>query len=454
MAPVEAFQASVQWLAKWTLLMMVYVFWDTLCGLAATRVWLVLRDWLQFPKDSFAWSFEQVSINWGFLSGSTRIEVRKFRWGNPRGFNKYDYFLEVKRATIVVDVASLYRHLVAKTEDAVGVEYVETEGVTTNLERRRGELNLWACLGLGEDEARRRLEEAKGQFGDRLEEDFDPDDFEETDEIEEEEAPVSRHWGLKFLGAYAVQRVTVRKVKARVEAFAVARDASDAALKIERFELSKKQLRASKRRRSMYIDELVWKTSLAVAKKATAVNTLGLASAGLNVAQDRARAATKSITQTIAGAALNLTHATALRGASEGGGDGGQKGVVVVVHEAKHCGTESLPKPACYVKLWQKDGAKAKSTVAPNSRNPNFNDHTLTLRPFDREKPLKVQMFAKRTLASDVPIAPKLDVQLSDDGTSLSDWFYFRAENAEPETEENPNKIPAVRLTLRFAPSS
>lgn len=464
---MDRFQALVQGVAKCIIVLTLYVLWDRICGAVVTKLWQFLKEqYLQINAGAYAWQFGSISISWGLISGSTRVEIRKFRWFNPKGFRTYEYFLDIKRMELVVDAASAVRFFVLGRKQPICVEYIEAEGVTVNLERRRDELNLWAALGLTEEEAQNTIKQAYEQWS---AEDFDETGEEEGDfeEVVEQDTAlggddeaVSRHWGLKFLGAYAVRRLTVRRVKARIEAFAVSKHASDKPLKVERFEMAKKQLRASKKRRSMYIDELVWKSSLAIARKATASNAAGLVSTGVNAARDKARAASKRLGGSLTSYALNFTHSTASRGDVLTGSDAPYDSLEVVLHEGKHMSLPDLPKPSCYVKFRiGKDSAKASSPVASNSRNPHFNDYTVTLQPILETK-LKIQVFAKRVFAQDLQIGGRLDISLDalpSDGSTHTAWFALpRAESVPPPrdddgvSETTQEKGPALRLSLRL----
>lgn len=395
----------------------LYVWWDYVLGWLVTKIWSRLKFYLELP--GYELQFGSISIEWGLFTRSTRVEVQKFVWNVPRFKG---YFLQIQRCEVVLDIYAFIRKA---AKPIVAVERVEIEGVTVNLDRRK-ELNLWVALGMTEDEGAEKAQQ--------MENDTMPDDSEVLEDVDEAEYERT---------AFEVRRLTVRHVKARLDAF-VLKKSSDRTLTMEKLELSKKELRASKKRRSMYFDELVWKSTMALVKKATKDNPLGLATTGFKVAGQSARHSAKSASRGFSSTLMNITRTTS-RDLSD------SKGVEITVHEAKHLRLpDGSAKPSCYIVV----GENHKSRIVPFTRNPDFDDFVVHL---PSSQPLKIRAYIKQIFGDDKQIGLDLDIPidlLPEDGSLLTDWWEFPNTPEQEELHRDKPKIkaPSVRLSLRRPP--
>lgn len=397
----------------WLVLLGVYVVWDRVAGLVVTSAckWLFTK----LKKPSFRWSFETIEVTWSVVRGELKTTVWGFRWLAPKQFK--DCFVELRRCELRLDLRSAYRAYSAKTPLVVPV--VEVEGVTVNLERRKGELSLWAALGLSENEGKQAALAA-------------------ADMMEEEEETPGKRWGLKKLGMFAIERLTIRTIKANVDAFISATDTKGGQpLKIETFELTK-QLRH--KRGGLYLDELIWKTSMAIARKASADNPVGLVRAAAGAVGDRTMVGVKSTSKGVVSAALNATQSTAVKVHARLAATTSIGAIECRVVKGKHLELPGQPKPSTYVKLQLgRKGVKAKTAVVSSTRNPVF-DKTLNMSPVESiDLDLRVQIWAKQLLKKDIMIGATLKIplaEISQTATEEEKWFEI-PDKGEGEDEED-----------------
>ncbi|KAJ8608381.1 hypothetical protein CTAYLR_008156 [Chrysophaeum taylorii] len=414
-------------LVRFLLVLGVYCALDHILGLVVTLAlrWL-FRDYLELP--SFDWTVRSISLGWAWFE-DVRLEINGFVWQNPAKYSSY--FVAVKRLETRFPLRDLLAIYVFGERKPLPVSSIEAEDITVNLERRKGELSLWAALGLTEAEGREQIEEAHAAYG---KDKFDEDDFDDFGE-DEYAGEESAHHGLEVLGQFEVKRLTLRNVKARVGAFLATSDTKvqEEPLKVLRFELVK--LRKGKRR-GLFLDELVWKSTLAIVRKFSADNPFGLLRRGAAAAADKTKHAAKSAARAVDNLALNATQTTRVRVNDRIDRNIGS--LDVVVKEAKHVSLPNEPKPSTYVKLQLgKKGVKAKTTVVSYTRNPSF-QQSFVLAPVESlDIDLRVQIFAKHAFSKDPRVGGTLKLPLSKIRPGES-WYPIPSEdNEDPQDNDD-----------------
>jgi len=505
-------------------LLVLYASWDYVLGFLVTQLLakvLFTARYLDLP--SFAWSFEWIAISFGVTE--CRVAVGTFRWANPPKHRVHPFFLELKRVELRFDARPTLRWLAGRLGVGVvpvppsgasqgapvttttpkrpiyAVASLEVEGVTINLERKNGKLNLWGALGMTEDEVLTRAEAQRCDVDDEDRGDHDDDAaaaaFEEVDEpaaSAEEEEPQQqskRHWS-KFLGEFAVERATIRSVKSRVEAFVRPSDTTavcEDPVKIRCIDMTKRALRPQKltkkklasgnRRQGLFLDELIWRLIWRVTHEVWRAPQV--ASLAGKIAKDHSKAAVKSTGKTIQSLVLNATHPTrqherrdgahaaatgagsssrSLSSSTTESGGAGVETLRVRVHDGKHLATDKLKKPSTYVKLAVgKTGAKAKSPVVAGTRNPEFDfavDLPVPMTCVGDDPDLRVQVVHRPMLAGrETRLFPTLKIPLADvrlaPGRAIHATWYDFAIHGPPEDDDDDEDAAARREVVEMA---
>mmetsp|Transcript_23219 Transcript_23219/g.27922 ORF Transcript_23219/g.27922 Transcript_23219/m.27922 type:complete len:490 (+) Transcript_23219:68-1537(+) len=476
----------------WLLVIVIYCTSEFILGKILT---IGLR--LFFQKngmDFFDWNFGYVSLRLGITE--VRLEIGHFEWRNPVKFAKnFTNFLELKRVEIRIDPRPLLTYIkgIMKSEKDLRIVHVipalEVEGVTVNLVRKDGELSLWPALGLSEVQAVEKYDQVPD-----IEPNFDEegDDFVDTNDTsidllsqneshDSTNVKIPKHWS-KFLGEFIVDRVVVRHVRARPEAFLVkSRDTKrdqTPVIKQRYIELSKRQLRPDyatkkklKKRKGLYLDEVIWRAIKVVTKQVWADKNVR-AIAG-NATKDTVNSAFRSLGTSMQSKALNATHSAPKikvgNTKDENNYYPDQFALRVQILQAKYLPkTTNSKKPSTYVKLAiGKKLVKAKSDIVANSCNPEFN-FSADLAPIEIHQPLKVQLLTHGLFSKDTKLLPTLKVPIDHLFTPSAPpqedlWLSFPSSSVDDEDDDqddaadippttlddiNNNKTPCIHLVL------
>ena len=461
--------------------MLVYLFFDYLLGFAAT--------WAAKHFTGFDIEIKWVSIQWGWTELS--LVVGPLKWKNPAKYTETPFFLKVGRITLRLLPASVVAHVrggLGPAAAPVDVDNFEVEGVALHLERNAKGLNLWAALGLSDEEGA-DLAEASKRRGEAEGANFDPDAFDDGGEGAEPLAPgassascpdaaadsagAEEESGLRALGLFRVERVCVRGCRLNVDAFLKASKTKGEGtnfIKIQCLELVHGELRPGRRsgrgeKAGLYLDEVVNKVVWRVVDAVANSNKGALLKAAAGAAADQGVAAVKrasnATVKTTGAALLNATHTSAVKvnarlaaASPEAAARFAADRLEVTVLSGKHLRAKDRPKPTAYCKIQiGKKGVKAKTKVSTASNNPDWNE-TIALAPVESlDLDLRVQVYDRHLFHADAQTGGTLKIPLASlqPDVDVEDWFAIPPEDdaADPAAKDQ-----AVKLKLRLVSSS
>ena len=103
-----------------------------------------------------------LSIHLGW--SEVTISLGPLVWRNPKKFQETPFLLKLGRVSLRLSPRSVYAHLAGGGGGAappVDVDNFEVEGVKLHLERNAKGLNLWAALGVSDEEGQARADESR-----------------------------------------------------------------------------------------------------------------------------------------------------------------------------------------------------------------------------------------------------------------------------------------------------
>eukprot|EP00629_Pelagomonadales_sp_RCC1024_P005991 CAMPEP_0119295678 /NCGR_PEP_ID=MMETSP1329-20130426/50178_1 /TAXON_ID=114041 /ORGANISM="Genus nov. species nov., Strain RCC1024" /LENGTH=460 /DNA_ID=CAMNT_0007296597 /DNA_START=180 /DNA_END=1562 /DNA_ORIENTATION=- len=448
----------------WTLVCIAYLALDFILGALATYA---VRKITEF----------NIRIEWLSVQLGVReltVTIGPTRWLNPKEFKVTPFFVDIPRITVRLRPKSVWRFLRVSKEIPIEVDNVEIEGVVAHVERDgKGRLNLWAALGVSEEQqaqisSHAAAAAASGAAGGGGDGDDDVDLFEEdgSDEplfgagAEEPDAPEAEG------GAQLrVRRFCLRGATLDVDAFLRASKTSKRDLKknnvgiqnLEMLDLLRPPKGSKRRDRGggLYVSELAskitWRVVQRVAKKNSGVLVLaGLGALGDHVVADLRAAGGKGV-KAIGKELLNATQHTAVKIHDRLLGlTGVADRLVVTVHAAKHIALTG--KPSAYVKVQiGKKGVKQKTKAATASANPEWGQR-LKLAPVESlDLDLRVQIFDRRVFQEDVRLGGTLKIPLrrfagtgpGRETPAVEEWFELPLGD-----DANTGKDPQVKLSI------
>lgn len=437
-------------------LFVLYLALDYLLGFAATQAIKYFTSYdIQITWLSIHLGWSEVTISLGPLI-----------WRNPKKFQETPFLLKLGRVSLRLSPRSVYAHLAGGGGGAappVDVDNFEVEGVKLHLERNAKGLNLWAALGVSDEEGQARADESRACDAAGR---FDPAAFD--DDGTDEAAPGAAACAAAddALARLRVERICVRGCRFNVDAFLKASktkaDAKENVVKIRCLELVHDELRPSAKsgrdvKGGLHADEVVSRLVWRVVDEVTKGNAGVLLKAAAGAAADQSIAAVKNASnagvKATGGAILNAGHRTSVKvndRLKDGFTEFAAEKLEIWVLGGKHL----AGKPSAYLKLQiGKKGVKAKTKVATASSNPAWHE-LVELAPVESlDLDLRVQVYDRRLLQGDAQRGATLKLPLADLEPNVEKDAWFTVPPADGDTRAAGGKEPAVHLKLRLVVS-
>ena len=434
----------------------LYLALDYLMGFALTQAIKYCTDYdVQITWLSIHLGWSEVTISLGPLI-----------WRNPKKFQETPFLLKLGRVSLRLSPRSVYAHLAGGGGGAappVDVDNFEVEGVKLHLERNAKGLNLWAALGVSDEEGQARADESRACDAAGR---FDPAAFD--DDGTDEAAPGAAACAAAddALARLRVERICVRGCRFNVDAFLKASktkaDAKENVVKIRCLELVHDELRPSAKsgrdvKGGLHADEVVSRLVWRVVDEVTKSNAGVLLKAAAGAAADQSITAVKNASnagvKATGGAILNAGHRTSVKvhdRLKDGFTEFAAEKLEIWVLGGKHL----AGKPSAYLKLQiGKKGVKAKTKVATASSNPAWHE-LVALAPVESlDLDLRVQVYDRRLLQGDAQQGATLKLPLADLEPNVEKDAWFVVPPADGDATAAGGKEPAVHLKLRLVVS-
>lgn len=435
----------------------LYLALDYVLGFVATQAIKYCMDYdVQITWLSIHLGWSEVTISLGPLI-----------WRNPKQFQETPFLLKLGRVSLRLSPRSVYAHLAGGGGGAappVDVDNFEVEGVKLHLERNAKGLNLWAALGVSDEEGQARADESRACDAAGR---FDPASFD--DDGADEAAPGAAAACAAADDALArlrVERICVRGCRFNVDAFLKASktkaDAKENVVKIRCLELVHDELRPSAKsgrdvKGGLHADEVVSRLVWRVVDEVTKSNAGVLLKAAAGAAADQSIAAVKNASnagvKATGGAILNAGHRTSVKvndRLKDGFTEFAAEKLEIWVLGGKHL----AGKPSAYLKLQiGKKGVKAKTKVATASSNPAWHE-LVALAPVESlDLDLRVQVYDRRLLQGDAQQGATLKLPLANLEPNVEQDAWFVVPPADGDATAAGGKEPAVHLKLRLVVS-